>query len=110
MSTARRTVETEDIPNDVRDQFARYLHRWECRVFDGGTANRWFEVYRYTGEHRENDMHRAAVHLADVLNTLCVDVDEFLLIVDRRLWKRHNAAVGATTRDETGPNAGVASD
>lgn len=85
--TAWRTVETEDIPDDVRDQLGRFHHRWHCRVFDGGKANRWFETYPYAGEHRDMDKHSAAVLLVDVLNTLRVRVDEFLLIVDRRLWK-----------------------
>jgi hypothetical protein len=79
-------AEAEDIPDDVRDRYGRYVHRWECRAFDGGSANRWVEAHTYAGQHRELDMHTAAVRVVDMLNTLCVPVDEFLLIVDRRRW------------------------
>lgn len=85
--SARVPVRAEDIPDDVRDRLGRFHHRWQCGAFDAGMANRWEETYRYTGEHRERDKQTAAVLLADVLNRLCVPVDEFLLIMDRRLWR-----------------------
>lgn len=87
MNAGRRVIEPEDIPGDIADRLGRVQHRRECGAFDGGTANRWFPPpYPYEAHHREVDMRRAAIRLAEALTILCVPVDEFDVIVDRRLW------------------------